>query len=144
MGELLRRALNVPPARDSRIKQAMPDTIIALQTGPRRIQYRSTIVKRGEPVLDATMIRLITKAEEFNDLIEKHNYRRFDQVAEATKVNVSYVSRISRLAWLSPRIKKSIHAGEHPTSISAKALSIWDFPFCWVAQEKQFFSGELQ
>jgi hypothetical protein len=121
----------------------MPDTVIALQTAPRKIQYRSTIVKRGEPVVDPTMIRLLAKADELNDLIETHHYRRFEQVAVATKVNVSYVSRISRLAWLSPRIRASIHAGEQPTSISGKALSTWDMPGTWAAQEKQFFAGAL-
>jgi hypothetical protein len=51
---------------------------------------------------------------------------------------------MSRLAWLSPRIKRSIFAGTQPLSLSSRDLMRWPFPDSWASQEHQFFSGALQ
>jgi hypothetical protein len=90
------------------------------------------------------MLRMIAKATDLNELFEKRDYPNFEKLADETKLDRSTATRMSRVAWLSPRIKRSIVAGTQPLSLAAIDLMRWPFPDSWAAQEQKFFSGTLQ
>jgi len=142
--EYMRNELGAQPSPLSR-PVAVPITVIALAAAPRRPQHRRTpIVKVDAPAPDSSMLRLLAKADELNELFEKRDYSNFEKLAAETKLDRSTANRMSRLAWLSPRIKRSIFAGTQPLSLSSRDLMRWPFPDSWASQEHQFFSGALQ
>jgi hypothetical protein len=53
------------------------------------------------------------------------------------KINCSYVSRILRLAFLSPTIIEKILAGKQPAHLTLKDLMM-PFPMDWTRQERIF------
>lgn len=143
--ELMRNALGVKPSNSNRPVTTVPTTVIALAAAPRRPQHRRTpVVKVDAPAPDPTMLRLIAKATDLNELFEKRDYPNFERLANETKLDRSTATRMSRVAWLSPRIKRSIVAGTQPLSLAAIDLMRWPFPDSWAAQEQKFFSGALQ
>jgi hypothetical protein len=141
----MRNALGVKPSNSNRPVTTVPTTVIALAAAPRRPQHRRTpVVKVDAPAPDPTMLRLIAKATDLNELFEKRDYPNFERLANETKLDRSTATRMSRVAWLSPRIKRSIVAGTQPLSLAAIDLMRWPFPDSWAAQEQKFFSGALQ
>jgi len=54
------------------------------------------------------------------------------------KVNPSYVSRVVRLAYLSPAIVEAILDGQFPTHLTMKDL-MEPFPMDWAQQQEHFF-----
>jgi hypothetical protein len=55
------------------------------------------------------------------------------------KINPSYVSRILRLAYLSPKVVKAILDGSHPAWLTMRDL-LEPFPMDWQLQEKKFLA----
>ena len=49
-------------------------------------------------------------------------YATIEQLAEAEKINASYVSRVKRLACLAPAIVEAILDGKHPPQLTMKLL----------------------
>jgi len=143
--ELLRNALGAQASQSNRPVTTVPTTVIALAAAPRRPQHRRTpIVKVDAPAPDSSMLRLLARADELNELFEKRDFSNFEKLAAETKLDRSTANRMSRLAWLAPRIKRSILAGTQPLSLSSRDLMRWPFPDSWASQEHQFFSGALQ
>ena len=65
----------------------------------------------------------------------KGDYKTFDDVAEAEKINPSYVSRVLRMTLLSPEIVEAILAGGQPEGLTmARAMQ----PFPWEWQRQSF------
>jgi hypothetical protein len=107
-------------------------TVIVLPDGSRG-------VFRREATIDNTMIKVIARGFRWQRLLYDGTYVTIEDLAAAEKINPSYVSRILRLAYLSPRVVEAILDGKHPARLTMKHL-LEPFPTDWKQQEKKLLA----
>lgn len=105
--------------------------VIVLPDGTRGIQ-------RNEATVDSTMVKVIARGHRWQQILFDGVYNSIDDLAEAEKINPSYVSRIMRLACLAPAIVEAILEGRQPAHLTMKDLMA-PFPLAWAEQEHHFF-----
>ena len=64
-------------------------------------------------------------------------------IAKSENINPSFVSRILRLAYLSPTIVEAILNGQFPAHLTMKDL-MEPFPMEWGRQREHFFGSAVQ
>ncbi len=92
--------------------------------------------------IDNTMIKAIARAFRWQRLLENGTYSCHDDIARAEKIGPSYISKIIRLALLSPDIVEMILAGKQPASLTLKNL-MRPFPVAWAEQRKYLLPSHL-
>lgn len=107
-------------------------TVIVLPDGSRG-------VVRREATIDNTMIKVIARGFRWQRLLYDGTYATIEDLAAAEKINPSYVSRILRLAYLSPVVVQAILDGEHPAWLTMRHL-LEPFPTDWKQQEKKLLA----
>ena len=105
-------------------------TVIVLPDGSRG-------VVRREATIDNTMIKVIARGFRWQRLLYDGTYATIEDLAAAEKINPSYVSRILRLAYLSPVVVQAILDGKHPAWLTMRHL-LEPFPTDWKLQEEIF------
>jgi hypothetical protein len=105
-------------------------TVIVLPDGSRGLVRR-------ESTVDSSMIKVIARGFRWRRLLDSGTYSTIDDLAVAEKINPSYVSRILRLAYLSPKVVQAIMDGKQPAWLTMKDL-LKPFPIDWLDQEKKF------
>lgn len=108
------------------------NTVIVLPDGSRG-------VVRREATIDNTMIKVIARGFRWQRLLYDGTYATIEDLAAAEKINPSYVSRIMRLAYLSPRVVQAILEGSYPAWLTMKNL-LEPFPMDWKQQEKKLLA----
>ena len=103
-------------------------TVIVLPDGSRG-------VVRREATIDNTMIKVIARGFRWQRLLYDGAYATIEDLAAAEKINPSYVSRILRLAYLSPTVVQAILEGSHPAWLTMKDL-LRPLPSDWAEQER--------
>ncbi|NBT83153.1 MAG: hypothetical protein EBT56_16495, partial [Betaproteobacteria bacterium] len=88
-------------------------TVIVLPDGSRG-------VVRREATIDNTMIKVIARGFRWQRLLYAGTYATIEDLAAAEKINPSYVSRILRLAYLSPKVVQAILDGSHPAWLTMR------------------------
>ena len=104
-------------------------TVIVLPDGSRG-------VIRREATIDNTMIKVIARGFRWHRLLYDGTYATIEDLAAAEKINPSYVSRILRLAYLSPKVVQAILDGKHPAWLTMRHL-LEPFPMDWGTQERK-------
>jgi hypothetical protein len=107
-------------------------TVIVLPDGSRG-------VVRREATIDNTMIKVIARGFRWQRLLYDGTYATIEDLAVAEKINPSYVSRILRLAYLSPVVVQAILDGKHPAWLTMRHL-LEPFPADWKQQEKKLLA----
>lgn len=107
-------------------------TVIVLPDGSRG-------VVRREATIDNTMIKVIARGFRWQRLLYDGTYATIEDLAAAEKINPSYVSRILRLAYLSPVVVQAILDGKHPAWLTMRHL-LQPFPTDWKQQEKKLLA----
>lgn len=107
-------------------------TVIVLPDGSRG-------VVRREATIDNTMIKVIARGFRWQRLLYDGTYATIEDLAGAEKINPSYVSRILRLAYLSPVVVQAILDGKHPAWLTMRHL-LEPFPTDWKQQEKKLLA----
>jgi hypothetical protein len=107
-------------------------TVIVLPDGSRG-------VVRREATIDNTMIKVIARGFRWQRLLYDGTYATIEDLAAAEKINPSYVSRILRLAYLSPVVVQAIMDGKHPAWLTMRHL-LEPFPTDWKQQEKKLLA----
>jgi hypothetical protein len=102
-------------------------TVIVLPDGSRG-------VARQEATIDNTMVKVIARGFRWQRLLCNGTYSTIEDLAAAEKINPSYVSRILRLAYLSPKIVQAILDGKQPAWLTMKDL-LRPQPIGWHEQE---------
>jgi hypothetical protein len=87
--------------------------------------------------IDNAMVKALARAFRWQKLLENGTYVTIEEIADAEKINPSYVSRILRLALLSPEIVEMILDGRQPLSLTMKILQK-NFYIEWKIQKKVF------
>ena len=107
-------------------------TVIVLPDGSRG-------VVRREATIDNTMIKVIARGFRWHRLLHDGTYATIEDLAAAEKITPSYVSRILRLAYLSPVVVQAILDGKHPAWLTMRHL-LEPFPTDWKQQEKKLLA----
>ena len=107
-------------------------TVIVLPDGSRG-------VVRREATIDNTMIKVIARGFRWQRLLYDGTYATIEDLAASEKINPSYVSRILRLAYLSPVVVQAILDGKHPAWLTMRHL-LEPFPTDWKQQEKKLLA----
>jgi len=85
------------------------------------------------PHVDNTVVKAIARAHRWNRLIESGRFASVSELAEAEKINHSYLCRVLRLTLLAPDIVEAILDGRQPSTWQLELL-IKPFPSDWSAQ----------
>lgn len=107
-------------------------TVMVLPDGTRAVAQR-------EATVDNTMVKVLARGFRWQRLLYDGTYATIEDMAAAEKINPSYISRLMRLAYLSPTIVEAILDGRHPAHLTMKDL-MQPFPLEWSAQERQFLA----
>ena len=107
-------------------------TVIVLPDGSRG-------VVRREATIDNTMIKVIARGFRWQRLLYDGTFATIEDLAAAEKINPSYVSRILRLAYLSPKVVQAILDGSHPAWLTMRDL-LEPFPMDWREQEQKLMA----
>lgn len=87
------------------------------------------------PRVDNTMVKAIARAHRWKRLMESGRFASVTELAEAEKINQSYLCRILRLTLLAPDIVEMILDGTQPAGLQMDAL-LRPFPSEWMAQRQ--------
>lgn len=107
-------------------------TVIVMPDGSRG-------VARREATIDNTMIKVIARGFRWQRLLYDGTYATIEDLAAAEKINPSYISRILRLAHLSPKVVEAILDGSHPAWLTMRDL-LEPFSTDWREQEQMFLA----
>ena len=87
------------------------------------------------PKPDASLIKALSRAHRFHDMLVNKKTVRFADLARREKLHRSYFSQVLRLAYLAPDITAAILEGRQPESLTATVLIEHpQLPLCWAEQ----------
>lgn len=111
-------------------KKRSGKAVIVLPNGERAIVRR-------EAIIDNSMIKALARAYRWQRMLLDGTHASIDDLARAEKITSSFVSRVLRLAFLSPTIVEAILDGKHPAHLTLKVM-MGPFPLEWNAQARYF------
>ena len=83
--------------------------------------------------IDNAMVKAFARAFRWRELLERGEYATVVEIANAERINESYVSRLLRLTLLAPDILEAILDGGHPPNITLATL-MQRLPISWHEQ----------
>jgi hypothetical protein len=105
----------------------------------RRRGFEMRLVLQGSrpaPLADLALIKAIARGSQWADDLLSGRVESVAALARREGVLPNYVRRLTRLAFLSPRIVEAIVAGHQPPELTAKALTERiELPLLWSEQE---------
>lgn len=84
--------------------------------------------------IDGAMVKAIARAFRWREMLENGEYATIREIANAEKINESYVGRVLRLTLLAPDIVEAILNGRQPAELQLDVL-MKQFPVGWQEQE---------
>jgi hypothetical protein len=87
--------------------------------------------------IDSAMVKAIARAFRWREMLERGEYATIREIAEAEKINDSYISRVLRLTLLAPDIIEAVLRGNQPAGLR---LLFQRFPVDWQLQNTVFRS----
>ena len=105
-------------------------TVIVLPDGSRGV------VRRGATI-DNSMVKLLVRGFRWQRMLYEGKFTSIEDLSAAEKINPSYVSRVLRLSYLSPKIVEAILEGKSPARLTMKNL-MEPFPMDWQKQATHF------
>jgi hypothetical protein len=97
----------------------------------------ASIVAPSRPRVDNTMIKALARAFRWRKLLETGVYATAEEIAQAEKINASYVGRVLRLTLLAPFIVEAILDGRQPAGVTT-AMLMRPFRCSWMEQAAAF------
>ena len=89
------------------------------------------------PRIDNTMIKALARAFRWQRLLDKGEYGSIAELADAERLNRSYVSRVLRLTLLAPDIVEAVLNGRQSSKVTLKAI-LEPFPVEWERQRAKY------
>ena len=89
------------------------------------------------PHVDNTVVKALARAHRWKRMIERGKYSSVTELAEAEKINHSYLGRVLRLTLLAPDIAEAIVDGRQPRSIQLDRF-LRPIPIDWEQQRREF------
>ena len=90
--------------------------------------------------IDNVMAKALARAFRWQKLLENGTHATIEEIANAEKINSSYISRILRLTLLSPKIVEMILDGRQPLSLTIRMLQN-KFSLEWDIQESELIKS---
>ena len=87
--------------------------------------------------IDNSRVKALARAFRWQELLENGTYATLAEIAEAEKINETYVGRVLRLTLLCPQIIEMIAWGRNPPGWDL-ALLMRPIPTVWNEQAAQF------
>lgn len=85
--------------------------------------------------IDNTMVKALARAHRWKKLLDSGRFQTVQDLAEAEKINPSYIARVLRLTLLAPDIVEAILDGRQPPGLQLDDL-LAPFPVEWVRQRE--------
>jgi hypothetical protein len=104
--------------------------VIVLPNGDRAIERR-------EALIDNAMVKLLARGHRWHRKLSDGTHASIEDMAKSENISPSFVSRILRLAYLSPTVIEAILDGKYPAQLTMKDL-MEPFPMEWDAQARHF------
>ena len=104
--------------------------VIVMPDGSRAIEQR-------EALIDNAMVKLLARGHRWHRKLFDGTHASIEDMAKSENISPSFVSRILRLAYLSPTVIEAILDGKYPAQLTMKDL-MEPFPMEWSMQEKIF------
>jgi hypothetical protein len=79
-------------------------------------------VASTRPRVDNTMVKALARAFRWRKLLEAGAFVTVEEIAEAEKINASYIGRVLRLTLLAPDLVEAILDGRQPTAMTLAVL----------------------
>ena len=93
----------------------------------------TAVSPQPRPRVDSTLLKALARGFRWRKLLETADFATIEEIAEAERINPSYVSRVLRMTLLAPEIVETILAGKQPEGLTmAKAME--PFPVEWIRQ----------
>ncbi|MFZ1413826.1 MAG: hypothetical protein WAS73_04495 [Defluviicoccus sp.] len=89
----------------------------------------------AKPRHDETLIRALARAHRWKRMLEEGTHGSVSEIAEAEKIDRSYVNRLLRLTLLAPDIQEAILDGLQPKALQLEELTR-AMPSAWEEQRK--------
>ena len=86
-----------------------------------------------QPQIDSALVKALARAHRWKRMLESGEYASLTELAEAEKINRSYLSRVLRLTLLAPDIVEAILDGRQGPEITLERL-MQPFPMEWARQ----------
>jgi hypothetical protein len=93
----------------------------------------SEIVATSKPQPNGTLVKALARAWRWQRMLEEGIYTSVSEIGDAENISKSYISRILRLALLSPDIIEAILAGSADQSLMLERLER-PMPASWLEQ----------
>jgi len=106
--------------------------VIVLPNGERAVERR-------EALIDNAMVKLIARGHRWHRKLFDGTHASIEDLAKSENISPSFVSRILRLAYLSPTIVEAILNGSYPSHLTMKDL-MEPFPMEWELQAEHLFA----
>ena len=97
----------------------------------------SRAIERREALIDNAMVKLLARGHRWHRKLFDGTHASIEDMAKSENISPSFVSRILRLAYLSPTVIEAILDGKYPAQLTMKDL-MEPFPMEWSMQEKIF------
>ena len=97
----------------------------------------SRAIERREALIDNAMVKLLARGHRWHRKLFDGTHASIEDMAKSENISPSFVSRILRLAYLSPTVVEAILDGKYPAQLTMKDL-MEPFPVDWSMQEKIF------
>jgi hypothetical protein len=85
--------------------------------------------------IDDAMVKAIARAFRWREMLENGEHATIREIANAEKINESYVGRVLRLTLLAPDIVEAILGGRQPAAMTLAVL-MKPFSVGWAEQQK--------
>lgn len=95
------------------------------------------IPERPRASPDDTLLKALARAHRWKRMLESGQVRSLNELAEAEKINPSYLTRIYRLTLLAPDIVEAILDGRQPRTLQLADM-MDDMPVEWERQRENF------
>jgi hypothetical protein len=95
----------------------------------------TAIVPASKPQPDGTLVKALARAWRWQRMLESGEYGTLAELADAERINRSYLSRVLRLTLLAPEIVEYILNGRRPPGLPQL---VKPFPVEWEKQKEQF------
>jgi site-specific DNA recombinase len=140
--EGIRISIQLPIAGAEKSRPQLPDQVAIARWFPMLLKRRGVELRlivgdhnRSAAIVDLSLLKAVARAHRWFDEISTGNARSLAAIAAREGLNVRYVGRLIRLAFLAPDIVESIVEGRQPTTLTAEALTRRiELPLSWCSQ----------
>ena len=143
----IRLSIRLPVSASAKVMANTPDHLLLNRQIPLKVKRRGVelrlIIGAGagaSPRIDSTILKAIARSRRWFDDLVSGRSASMVEIGRREGVSKPYISRMIRLAFLSPAIVERIVDGRQPPELTAQVLSTGrgDLPLNWSAQEKLF------